>query len=157
VPVFIGFPAPKDFLNFPLAIPKGLGYLPHTPITTMHSEIEFDPRRPDLLETSRRLFSRKEAQRVESIKRSPEDLERLAARSGWKVLSAFAVKMQSVDSHNEWRMSQGLWANRKFFWSEKMTACVVNALRATPDFQTCEERDHQHECDESDAFRKGEF
>jgi len=96
------------------------------------------------------------AQRVEQIKRSPTDLRRLAHASGWKVLVAFASKMQAVDSHNEWRMGQGLWANRKFFWSPKMTACVANALSSVKGFQTLDEQEFQHECDAFDAFRKGE-
>lgn len=114
------------------------------------------PLRPDLADETRRLASRSFAQKVDAIKRSSENLRRLARASGWKVLTAFAVKMDAVDQHNEWQMASGLWANRKFFWSEKMTACVVNALRATPSFQTREEADHQHECDEWDSFRKNE-
>jgi hypothetical protein len=112
--------------------------------------------RPDLSDETRRLSSRSFAQKVEAIKHSSEDLRRLARASGWKVLTAFAVKMDAVNQHNEWQMSQGLWANRKFFWSEKMTACVANALRSTRGFQTREEADHQHECDEWDSFRKNE-
>ena len=47
-------------------------------------------------------------------------------------------------------------ANRKFFWSPKMTACVANALSSVKGFQTLDEQEFQHECDAFDAFRKGE-
>jgi hypothetical protein len=96
------------------------------------------------------------AMRVNAIKNSSSDLRKLAKASGWKILASFANKLDNVNSHNDFNLAMGLWANKQFFWSKAQTACVEKALASVPHFKTYEELEWEHECDEYDRLRKGE-
>ena len=94
--------------------------------------------------------------RLNGILNSPSDLRKLSKASGWKILASFANGVEEAEQHNNYNLAVGLWANKRFFWSENRIACVKKALASVPYFKTIEEMDWEHECDEYDRLRKGE-
>lgn len=118
---------------------------------------------PALWALGRELFPRPASTKstkakVEAILASATDLARLAEVSGWKVLFAFAERVQKNDRWNDYcdRHSTHWGHNRRLTWSDKQVACVARALASVKGFETSKEAEWQAECDHWDALRKGE-
>ena len=135
----------------------------HIPATALATDTTIAPA-PALWALGRELFPRPASAKshkakVEAILASPSDLRRLAAESGWNVLSAFADKVAKTANWNDYcdRHSTHWGYNRKMFWSDKMVSCVERALASVKGFEPSEVAEWQSECDHWDALRKGEI